>query len=86
VTHVSHIRDFRPIAHVDRIKVPTLLIDAEQEELFKIQEHSGKVYELIKDQVPASYIIVPEIKHYGIYREEYPRSVELALEWFNKHL
>ena len=84
--YLSRMKDFKPIDEVDQIKVPTLLIDAENEELFDRREHSAKVYEIIKDRVKSDYIVVPGIQHYGIYREEYLRGVELATNWFLKHL
>lgn len=85
---VEEFAKFRPVEYVDDIDVPILLIDAENEELFDITEHSGKVYEKLKDRLKekVKYHIEPGIMHYGIYRERYMQGVEMALEWFNEHL
>jgi len=61
---------------VDKLTVPTFLTDVENEYLFKPEEHSGKIYELITDYVVSDYIVFPETTHYGIYREGFPKSVK----------
>lgn len=84
---LSKIAKYRPIDYAGQVKVPTLLIDAEKEELFDIKEHSGKVYEIIKaNGVPAKYVVVPGITHYGIYSQKYEEGSNLALDWFNQYL
>lgn len=84
--YLERIANYSPLNEVDKLKVPTLLMDAENEHLFKINEHSGKVYELIKDRVVSEYIIISGIKHYGIYKEAFPKSLEMGTDWFLKHL
>ena len=85
---VEEFAKFRPVEHLDKLDVPILLIDAENEELFDITEHSGKVYEEIKDRLQdkVKYHIEPGIMHYGIYRERYMQGAQMALDWFNEHL
>lgn len=84
--YMSKMARFRPIEHVDKLRVPTLFIDAENEEYFDIRQHSGLAYRKIKDRVPSKYHIEPGISHYGIYRERLDQGIKLAIEWFNTHL
>ena len=70
------------------IDIPTLIIDAENEELMNRLDHGKAVYEIIKAKgnVPVKYHVVEGIGHYGIYREAYEVSSDMALAWFNEHL
>ncbi|MEL7452889.1 MAG: CocE/NonD family hydrolase [Pseudomonadota bacterium] len=69
------------------ITVPTLIMDAANEELFDIRESGGKAYETIKaNGVEAYYEVLPDIDHYGIYFGGFERGCELANDWFVKHL
>ena len=76
------------VAVADRIKVPVLLIDAENEELFDRRDHGGRVYEILRTHgtAPVKYVILPGITHYGVYRDGFDRSTDLALEWFDLQL
>lgn len=85
--HLGRFSTYRPVDFVDRVKVPTSLIDAGNEELFDIKEHSGRAYDVLKRAgVPTEYEIVPGIDHYGIYFEGFDRGSEAALAWFKKYL
>lgn len=84
--HVTRFARYAPVEHADELDVPILLIDAENEELFDRMEHSKKVYDIVKDNVPAKYHVEPGITHYGIYTERYQQGRQLALDWFNEHL
>ena len=77
---------YSPRAVADRIRVPTLILDAGNEELFDIREHGQKVYETVKGNAPAKYHVFAGITHYGIYREKRPEAIALAIEWFRDHL
>jgi len=84
--YVERFALYAPVEHAHKLNVPTLLIDAENEELSDRTEHSAKVFEIIKGNVPSRYVVVPDIKHYGIYQAKYQRGSDLALEWFEEHL
>jgi len=77
---------FTPVLEADKLKVPILIIDAENEELFDRMQHGAKVYETVKDNVEAKYHVEPGIQHYGIYQARYVQGAGLALDWFKKHL
>jgi hypothetical protein len=68
-------------------QAPTLIIDVGKEELFDIRENGRKVYDLVKDRIPAKYHLFEEITHYQIYAGEPLReATQLAIDWFSEHL
>ncbi|NQU21960.1 MAG: alpha/beta fold hydrolase [Candidatus Nealsonbacteria bacterium] len=86
--HPERIAVFNPGQYADRVKVPTLLIDAEKEHYFKIQENSGRVHEILKTNgVPTDYHVLKGKKHYDVYSGQCLDDVmELEIPWFDKHL
>ncbi len=86
--HFAKMIQYDAVAVADRVTVPTLLIDAENEELFDRRDHGGRVFEIMRTRgtAPVRYEVLPGISHYGIYREGFERSIDLALEWFDLHL
>ena len=84
----AHMIRYDAVAVAHRVQVPTLLIDAENEELFDRRDHGGRVFEILRAQgsAPVRYVVMPGITHYGIYRDGFETSTDLALEWFDLHL
>ena len=77
---------YDPAAYWDRLAVPTLVIEAEDEELFDRKLNGLALHESLQGRVPSRYVAVPG-KHYDIYRGEgYARALELAQDWFSEHL
>jgi dienelactone hydrolase len=74
-----------PLATADRIRVPTLVIDADEEELFDRMQNGHAVYEIVRKQAPARYETFP-CKHYAIYDQYYRAASNLARDWFIEHL
>jgi len=79
---------FNPGQYADRVKVPTLLIDAEKEHYFKIQENAGRVHEILKKNgVPTEYHVLKGIGHYDVYKGQPLDDVmKLEIAWFDKYL
>ena len=79
---------FNPGQYADRVKVPTLLIDAEKEHYFKIDENSGRVYGILKKNgVPTEYHVLKQRAHYDVYSGECLDDVmKLEIPWFEKYL
>ena len=78
---------FNAIEAAEKIRVPMLLIDAENEELMDRRENGGKVAAILQTNgVPVQYVIIPGIAHYGVYREGFEQATKLELDWFTKHL
>ena len=73
------------LAAAARVHVPTLIIDAEFEELNNRLEHGWAAYMMIRQNAPAEYHTYP-CKHYVVYDEYFEPSTDLALGWFGKHL
>lgn len=76
------------LGQLDRLSVPTLMVDAGKEELFSIADHCGRAYEALKAKPGqiAQYEVIPGIDHYGIYFDGYARGSQLAVDWFRRHL
>jgi len=79
---------FNPGQYAERVKVPTLLIDAEKEHYFKIQENSGRVHEILKKNgVPTEYHVLKGIGHYAVYGGKPLDDVmKIEISWFDKYL
>ncbi len=74
-------------AAAEKINVPMLIIDAGMAELFDIRQNGGKVAEILKARgVPVSRHVLPDMSHYGIYREGFEEATRVELEWFDEHL
>jgi dienelactone hydrolase len=77
--------DYRPIELARDVRVPTLVIDVTEEELFDRMKNGHAVYEIVKNNAQAEYRTFPG-KHYGIYNQYYPAASSLALDWFRRYL
>lgn len=81
-----YMKRFDSFSYVDGIDVPTLIIDAQDEELFAREKNGQLLYQTIKDRVEARYVIYPG-KHYDLYRgKQYQGALRDAQQWFVKHL
>jgi len=73
---------FNAIEAAAKIKVPMLLVDAENDELVDIRQHGGKVAGILKaNGVPVEYRVIPGITHYGVYKEKFAEVTALEVEW-----
>jgi len=79
---------FNPGQYADRVKVPTLLIDAEKEHYFNIKENSGRVHKILKKNgVPTEYHVLRGIAHYDVYTgQPLDEVMKLEISWFDKYL
>jgi len=77
--------DYRPIDWAGRIRVPTLIIDVEDEELFDRTKNGRAAFELISKNTQADYRLFPG-KHYDIYYKHSSATTVLAIEWFEAYL
>ena len=76
---------YRPIATADKIRVPTLIIDAADEELFDRTQNGYLLFQIVSKNAPARYETFP-CKHYEIYDKYYQPASNLARDWFIDHL
>jgi dienelactone hydrolase len=79
---------FNPGQYADRIRVPTLLFDAEKEHYFNIKDNSGRVHEILKkNDIPTEYHVLEGKKHYDVYSGQCLDDVmKLEISWFDKYL
>ena len=86
--HVARLVQYDVIEEVKKLKVPTLMLDAGNEDLFDIRQNSGRAYEILKSQdtAPVRYKVIDGIDHYGIYFDGFDEGSAAALDWFRKHL
>ena len=79
-------RRWNPMRDVAALEAATLIIDAEDEELFNRADYGEVLYETIQERVPASYEIVTG-QHYDIYSGDgYRAAMKLETEWLTTHL
>ncbi|MBB6095551.1 hypothetical protein HNQ60_004441 [Povalibacter uvarum] len=81
----SRFANYAPVDHInDAGQIPMMIVVAENEELFDNRQHGILAYERYKG--PKQLVVVPKIKHYGIYMEAWQQAHTLAREWFDKYL
>ena len=82
---VARMLHHSPLAAAANIRVPTLLIDVEQEELVNRLEHGFAAYEIIRQHAICEYRLLPGI-HYEIYDRHAKQATEMAIDWFQRYL
>lgn len=73
-----------PIEDISRSRAAMLFVLAENEELFDNKDHGLLAHNLARGA--KKLVIVPGIKHYGIYREAREQAQKAAIAWFDEHL
>jgi hypothetical protein len=77
---------FAPVEDAPNVKnAAVLFIVAEKEELFDNKDHAKLAYDRMAG-AKKKYVSVPNITHYGIYRESRDLAIRLAVEWFDQYL
>ena len=71
-----------------KLQIPTLMMDASDEDLFDIMQNCAKAHEILRSKSSAAvdYKIIDGIDHYGIYFDGFDEGSERALAWFLEHL
>jgi dienelactone hydrolase len=76
---------YAPVEDVEKAPgCAMLFLIAEKEELFDNKDHAVKAHERARG--PKKLVTIPNITHYGVYREARPQVQQLAIEWFDTHL
>jgi len=79
-------RRYYPMRDLDSLNAASLIIDAEEEELFDTAYNGQELYERIRARMPARYEKIPGT-HYDVYSGEgYRAALALEREWLSKHL
>jgi dienelactone hydrolase len=75
-----------PYEEAPKVKeAAALFIVAEKEELFDNNQNAKLAYDRMAG-TKKKYVVIPNIPHYGIYRESRDQAIKLAIEWFDEHL
>ncbi|WP_084805234.1 alpha/beta fold hydrolase [Bradyrhizobium sp. NAS80.1] len=74
-----------PLEAAARIRVPTLFIDAENEEYGEPALQGGAAYDIVRRHAKAERHTFP-CTHYEVYDKFYEPSLKLAVDWFAEHL
>ena len=78
---------FSAIDAAEKIRVPMILIDAENDELLDRHQNGERVAGILKAHgVPEAYHVLKGITHYDIYRAGFEEATRLELVWFTQHL
>ncbi len=78
---------YNAIESAEKITAPTLIIDAENEELMDRHQNGEAVYEILKKKgTPVHYHVLKGMMHYGVYGAGFEEATQLELDWFDKHL
>ena len=81
----ERLMQYAPIEDISRCNgVAKLFIVAGNEELYDNNQHAILAHE--RSSGVKKLIIIPGIKHYGIYYEARDRAEREAIDWFNEHL
>ena len=82
---VARMVDHAPLFAAERVRAPTLIMDAEFEELNDRHTHGEAAHKIIVRNAPSEYHTFPG-KHYDVYDKYFQPSVDLALDWFDRYL
>ena len=74
-----------PLAAAAAVRIPTLIIDVEEEELVDRFKHGRAAHEIIVQNAISEYHLLPG-KHYGIYDRHLKQSFDMTRTWFQKYL
>ena len=77
---------YDPAAYWPKVSSPTLIIDAENEELFDRRVNGLALHQSLKERIATNYKVI-EGKHYDLYRGDgYEQALKAAQDWFLEHL
>ena len=82
---VARMLGFAPLQAAASIRIPTLFIDAENEEYGEPELQGIAAFEIVRQNAVASRHTFP-CTHYEVYDRFYEASLKLTLDWFLKHL
>ncbi len=76
---------YAPLRDAERVRAPTLFIDAENEEYNEPALQGGTAFEIVKSNAVAERRTFP-CTHYEVYDRFHGPALKLALDWFARHL
>ena len=88
IPHLGKLFFNRPIDEAHSLTQPSLIISAENEELFASVDNADVVHAKLQDQGTATELIQIPGSHYDAYKrkDSYEQSMTAAIRWFDKYL
>lgn len=78
---------FDVLKAAEKITIPMLILDAENEELMSTAENGRRVAEILRsNRTVVDYEVIPGIGHYGVYGEKFQEVTAREINWFKRHL
>ncbi|TWU56365.1 alpha/beta hydrolase [Rubripirellula reticaptiva] len=75
------------IKAAEKITIPMLIIDAENEELIDRTKNGEWVAGILESNgTPVKYHVLKGIQHYGVYKKKFDEAASMEVEWFNQFL
>ena len=86
--NLAKLSKYRAIHYAKLVSVPTLILEASEEELWDRAQHGEKVYEILQNNGVETKYALLKGKHYDGYSEEgsFPDGCSKAIEWFKTYL
>ncbi len=79
--------DYSPIGTAAKIKVPTLIIDVEKDELLNYERNGKRVADILKGEGSVvKHHLLKDATHYSIYKEHLTEVLKIQIDWFNQYL
>ena len=79
--------EYDPISVVGAIRVPTLIIDVDKEELWDRLDNGKRAFDIISaNGVSAKYALIANANHYDAYDKDAELSRKLAIDFFKANL
>ncbi|MCK8642357.1 alpha/beta hydrolase [Mycobacterium colombiense] len=84
---LASLAHYDPMSQLDRLRAPTVITDAGNEEIFPIAHNGARAAEVLRAAgVEVEYSVVDGIDHYGIYFDGFEPGSRAAHTWFQRHL
>ena len=78
---------YNAIEAAEKVKIPMLIIDAENEELMDRTKNGKRVAEILESNgTPVKYHVLKGIAHYGVYQQKFGEATTLEVQWFDLHM
>ena len=79
--------DYSPVGTANKIKVPTLIIDVEKDELLNYEKNGKRVADILKAQkTVVKHHLLKDGTHYSIYNQHLSDVLKIQIDWFNQYL
>ena len=79
--------DYSPVGTANKIKIPTLIIDVEKDELLNYEKNGKRVADILKaEKTVVKHHLLKGGTHYSIYNQHLHDVLEIQIDWLNQYL